>query len=312
MTRRQSGWAGWQRWVTWRHRRMFRCRFLQWWHAYWGRLRRRFFTTHAQAHKHPNDPLKSSTLPKHVVTLPFVSRSNQDAIVEKISWLTPAMLQLDFRLPEGRHFAFQAGQFLSLRVGTDADGAAILRSYSLASPPTAAMDTFSLLVKVMDNGVASNWFRALKLGDAVAFSGPLGYFVLDREHPGDVVFAVTSVGIAPVLPMLGELLARDSHRPVYLFWGNRKESDLFGTEELARLRERYSHFEYDLVLSQAEPSWSGSRGHIGAFLLEKFSTFQNPTFYLVGNGRMVREVKQVLVERGIDRKRQIRNEIFFE
>jgi hypothetical protein len=35
-------------------------------------------------------------------------------------------------------------------------------------------------------------------------------------------------------------------------------------------------------------------------------------FYLVGNGAMIKEVKAGLIERGVDRKKQIRNEVFFE
>ena len=38
---------------------------------------------------------------------------------------------------------------------------------------------------------------------------------------------------------------------------------------------------------------------------------RQPTFYLVGSGAMIRDVKAGLVARGVDRKRQIRNEVFF-
>ena len=36
-----------------------------------------------------------------------------------------------------------------------------------------------------------------------------------------------------------------------------------------------------------------------------------PVFYLVGNGAMIKELKAELQARGVDRKRQIRNEAFF-
>jgi hypothetical protein len=38
----------------------------------------------------------------------------------------------------------------------------------------------------------------------------------------------------------------------------------------------------------------------------------SPTFYLVGNGAMISDVKRELMARGIDRKRQIRTEAFFD
>lgn len=220
------------------------------------------------------------------------------------------MVEFEFRLVSGEPLVFQAGQFISLRLGSEENGAAILRSYSLASEP--GQNRFSLLVKVMESGVASNWFRQLKIGDTAPFSGPLGYFVLDQERRGDIVFAVTSVGIAPVRSMLAELLARPPTAKVHLFWGNRTESDLFWLDQLNKWREQHAQFQLELVLSQPSPTWQGRRGHIGPILLEKFSGFEDPTFYLVGNGRMIREVKQSLIERGVDRKRQIRNEVFFD
>jgi len=37
-----------------------------------------------------------------------------------------------------------------------------------------------------------------------------------------------------------------------------------------------------------------------------------PTFYLVGNGAMIADAKRALMDRGVDRKRQIRTEAFFD
>ena len=37
-----------------------------------------------------------------------------------------------------------------------------------------------------------------------------------------------------------------------------------------------------------------------------------PTFYLVGNGAMITELKRELISRGVNRKTQIRTEAFFD
>ena len=37
-----------------------------------------------------------------------------------------------------------------------------------------------------------------------------------------------------------------------------------------------------------------------------------PTFYLVGNGAMITELKRELMNKGINRKKQIRTEAFFD
>ena len=50
---------------------------------------------------------------------------------------------------------------------------------------------------------------------------------------------------------------------------------------------------------------------LGRFVGE-LPQLSQPRFYLVGNGGMIRDVKAALVERGVDRKKQIRNEAFFD
>ena len=47
-------------------------------------------------------------------------------------------------------------------------------------------------------------------------------------------------------------------------------------------------------------------------IVAELGEWTRPTFYLVGNGAMIRELKTELVQRGVDRKAQIRNEAFFD
>ena len=47
-------------------------------------------------------------------------------------------------------------------------------------------------------------------------------------------------------------------------------------------------------------------------LLDRLPRLQAPTFYLVGNGAMITELKRELISRGVNRKTQIRTEAFFD
>ena len=58
-------------------------------------------------------------------------------------------------------------------------------------------------------------------------------------------------------------------------------------------------------------AWTGERGRINGHVLAELPRLERPVFYLVGNGAMVREVKTALMAAGVDRKRQIRQEIFY-
>lgn len=216
---------------------------------------------------------------------------------------------VEWRFRADEPLRFRAGQFLSVRVGTDDGGASVLRSYSLAS--SSGAPEFSLILKLVPGGPGSHFFETLKQGERVRFTGPMGFFVLDLAHTGDVVFGATGVGIAPVLPMLDEALARDERGRVRLYWGNRDAADLFWLDELAA-RAKNPRFEMKLFLSGTPPpGWTGGTGRITPAVLADLAQFDEPTFYLVGNGAMIRELRGALVERGVDRKKQIRNEAFY-
>lgn len=204
---------------------------------------------------------------------------------------------------------YRPGQFVSVRVGKDADDNPILRSYSIASSPGGP--EISLILKLIKGGPGSEYFATLAPGDRVRFTGPMGFFCLDLMHAGDVVFGVTGVGITPVLPMIAELAARPEKGRIVLYWGNRHAGDLFWLDEFKRVQEACHRLTVEIFLTGDAPGWSGRRGRITEAVLADLPTFDKPVFYLVGNGAMIRDVKAALQERGVDRKRQIRNEAFF-
>jgi NAD(P)H-flavin reductase len=111
--------------------------------------------------------------------------------------------------------------------------------------------------------------------------------------------------------MLHELAHREEPGHRYVYWGLRAEADLFLYDELLAL---CTAAQADLLvyLSQGSEAWSGLRGRITTPILELVPRLQAPTFYMVGNGAMIRELKQKLIDQGINRKKQIRTEAFFD
>jgi len=226
---------------------------------------------------------------------------------------------VEWRFATEAPLSFRAGQFMSVRVGErDGDGNPVLRSYSIASSPGERDGReLAMILKHVPGGVGSERFARLAVGDRLKMTGPMGFFCLELQHPGDVVFGATGVGVAPVLPMLRELLARPHETGrVILFWGNRDAADLFWLDELDALAAAHPRFSVQLFLSQGDPAAVAprpvARGRISAPLIELAPTLARPMVYLVGNGAMIREVKAALVERGLDRKRQIRVESFYQ
>lgn len=214
---------------------------------------------------------------------------------------------------------FRPGQFISIQVGVDENQNPILRSYSIASASASVSASspqppgeLALILKLVPGGAGSQFFERLQPGDGIRFTGPMGFFVNELAHPGDAVYVATGTGIAPILPMVEETLNRPEPGRVSLYWGLRNEDELFWQDEVAALTARHARFAAYIYLSQPRSGWTRLRGHVTGPVLEALPTLRAPTFYLCGNGRMIDELKAALVSRGVDRKRQIRTEAFFD
>jgi CDP-4-dehydro-6-deoxyglucose reductase len=233
------------------------------------------------------------------------------AHVESIAVIAPEVLELHLRAVDPVALVYKPGQFVSVRV--DASGS-LRRSYSIASHPRLeAGARLELLVKLVEGGVGSRFFAGLRVGDPVCFTGPLGFFVPDAHHAGDAVFAVTGAGIAAALPMIDEILSRaDERGRVRLFWGLRHERDLYWMERLAHLAGApgaRGRLERHVSLSAPSPAWRGLAGRITGHVLATADA--TSIYYVVGNGDMIRDVRDGLVAAGVDRKKQIRTEVFY-
>jgi len=217
---------------------------------------------------------------------------------------------LYFEVLDPPKVVFKAGQFVTLAVGTDAQGQSLRRSYSIASMSDRG-EELRFLIRDIPGGVATQYFLNMALGTEVPMTGPHGFFVLSAQHPGDVVFGATGTGVAPVLPMLRELQERAEPGRRLLYWGLRQESDLFIVPEVEALCQA-TGTSLMIHLSRPSPAWTGLRGRITPAILAELPSFAHPTFYLVGNGQMISELKKSLIAAGVDRKKQIRTEAFFD
>jgi 3-ketosteroid 9alpha-monooxygenase subunit B len=133
-------------------------------------------------------------------------------------------------------FAYQPGQFLTVRVPSDWDGS-VARCYSLCSSPHAG-DQPAITVKRTDGGYASNWIADhLVAGSMLDTLPPAGTFTprsLDRDF---LLFAAGS-GITPVMSILESALAA-GHGQIVLSYANRDENSVIFGEALRDLSAKY-------------------------------------------------------------------------
>lgn len=191
-------------------------------------------------------------------------------------------LEIRFAKPAG--FEYQAGQFLQLLVPP----AVTPRSYSLSSTP--ADDYLEFGVKLYENGLASEYFQTLSVGDQVQLKGPFGRFV--NTYPDPLVGIATGAGLVPIYGILrDEILNKKNQAPLHLIFGVRTEADLFWLDRLEELTAVAKNFSYTITLSQPSSAWSGRVGRV----TEQLDILPATRYFICGNPEMVKDVRTQLL-----------------
>lgn len=150
--------------------------------------------------------------------------------------------------PDG--FDFAAGQFLTLRIRTDAKEHA--RCYSISSAPDARG---YLEVSVKRQGVVSNALHATaRPGGMLSIKKPNGKFTYPSADDRPIVLLAGGVGITPLMSMLRHAISAEPSRPVTLLYGAREEDDFAFRDELASISRRHPQVRIFLAASRTASS----------------------------------------------------------
>ncbi len=231
--------------------------------------------------------------------------------VSKICDYTPQIRELFISCTEPKDFEFRAGQFVMLHVPPDLskgptgdDGKPLkpaLRAYSIASTDLQK-DGFRLVFKYVDNGIASKFVWDLNEGAVLDVTGPFGRVFFKEPPTEQIIFMNTGSGISQHFSFIESNLKKFPDLRYRLLFGVRYKDDIYYRTELERLKSQLSNFEYQYVLSRPDESWTGPKGyvqnHIDDFDYKGIPT----TFYLCGNGAMIKDVKSKLEADGFDMK----------
>ena len=151
------------------------------------------------------------------------------------------LLSLDTSaLPEAERkaFAFEAGQYLTLRA--EVGGEDLRRNYSICSSPEEG--ALRVGIRQVPGGRFSSWAQtALQPGDLLQVMPPDGRFVLKPEAAAQrhVLCIAAGSGITPMMAILSTLLAREPHSRATLIYGNRSLASTMFRDELAALKNRH-------------------------------------------------------------------------
>ncbi len=204
-------------------------------------------------------------------------------LVAKTS-LTPSIWRLEFELDEPIRFV--PGQYVKLRVAPFE-----WRDYSIAAADGKGL---TLLVSARTGGDGSLYAAAVKPGEATELEGPFGRYRLERNARRRV-FVATGTGLAPFLPMFGEMAKTGEIGAAELYFGCRSAADDI-TRALAPLPPR------TIVCASRDAAADGMfHGRVtqalASFAFEPATT----DFYICGSAAMVADCRAILERAGAQR-----------
>jgi 3-ketosteroid 9alpha-monooxygenase subunit B len=123
-------------------------------------------------------------------------------------------------------FAYQPGQFLTLRIPSDRDGS-VARCYSLCSSPVAG-EALTVTVKQTPGGYASHWIAEnVRPGTVLDVLPPAGMFT-PSSLDSDFLLLAAGSGITPVMSILKSALLAGRGRIVLVYANRDERSVIFG------------------------------------------------------------------------------------
>ncbi len=211
---------------------------------------------------------------------------------------TTNVRELVLTIQEPQSFQFKAGQFAMLHV-PQPEGKPALRAYSIATDDRN-LKGFSLLFKYVDNGKASEFVWSLKGGETLQFTGPFGKVFFQEPPTEQIIFLNTGTGLSQHLSYLQSKKDQYPHLKYRMLFGVRTEKDMYYQDHLNKLKSQLQDFNWEYVLSRPQESWTGKKGYVQNFI-EEYDYLKIPTtFYLCGNGGMIKEVKHTLTAQNFD------------
>jgi anaerobic sulfite reductase subunit B len=194
----------------------------------------------------------------------------------------------------------------SLSLGIAPGQFAMLYAFGVGEVPISVSgDTGGPLVHTIRAvGAVTRAIVAAAGGSTLGVRGPFGNtWPLDAAAGGDVLAIAGGIGLAPLRPVMYELLRRrDAWGEVALLYGSRTPRDLLYTAELERWRER-GDLQIDVTVDAADPGWRGKVGVAPKLIAGTRFDPGRTTAFVCGPEVMMRFTAKDLLARGISADR---------
>lgn len=242
----------------------------------------------------------------------------QEVAVKRVSPEAAGAVAITFAIPEAERerFAFEPGQFLTLRATID--GQDVRRNYSISSPRSRLTREGELEIGIrpVEGGLFSNWAaRAIKAGDTLQVMPPDGRFVVKKKRAIHRVGFAAGSGITPILSIAATTLEEQPDSKFTLIYGNRRMSTVMFNEDLQDLKDRFrDRLTMIHVLSRQAQEVDLLQGRIDGAKVRSIIDALLPVgsmdeVFICGPDEMITATENALVEAGVPADR-IRTERF--
>jgi CDP-4-dehydro-6-deoxyglucose reductase, E3 len=204
------------------------------------------------------------------------------------------VMLMRLQLPANDSFAFHAGQYIEF-ILRDASR----RSYSMANAPhrCAEVGGLELHLRHMPGGkFTDHVFEGMKEKEILRVEGPFGSFYL-RESVKPAILLASGTGFAPIKAIIEQLQFAKDTRPITLYWGGRRPSDLYLHDWVLAQQAQMPQLRYVPVVSDALPEdhWTGRSGFVHHAVMQDHADLSGYQVYACGAPVMVDAAQADLV-----------------
>src|SRR5262244_3799282 len=183
------------------------------------------------------------------------------AVLGRVMWRIAKVVGLHDETPTARTFALVvgdwpghvAGQHVDVRL-TAPDGYSAVRSYSIASAPSAD-GRIEITIERLPNGEVSPYLtQQVMVGDELEVRGPIGgWFVWRPEQVMPIQLVAGGSGIVPLVAMIRSRTSAGSTAPFRLLYSVREPGAIFYGDELRSLSEQRDPFVVTYAYTRVTP-----------------------------------------------------------
>ncbi|GIU68823.1 MAG: phenol hydroxylase [Candidatus Woesearchaeota archaeon] len=207
-------------------------------------------------------------------------------------YLTEDLLLIGF----SANIDFKAGQFFHIILDKDDpdNEKTGFRPYSILNSPKDAHSRgiIESFIRLIPNGLASEYLRKLNVSDEVLLRGPFGKFILDKNNNKHVLFC-TGTGITPIHSIIQQHI--ESENEFTLFHGAKNKEELLYYDKFKEFEKKYKNFKYIASLTR-EHEWDGLKGRLTQHL-NIIDTFSDKTVYICGVKEFISDVITILKDK---------------